>query len=363
MTVLIVTDTFQQTNGVSTTYKNLRRVAKSRNIRFRVLHPSLYRWIPLPFYPEIQLTIQPWRLWRTLQRIQPEQLHIATEGLMGLVARCWCNSRRIPYSTSYHTRFPEYLELMWRIPAAWTYAYLRWFHRGAMATFVSTESMRQTLQTRGFGNLVIWSRGVSAQLMSLPRQQPPGQKLRVLNVGRVSREKNLDALCMYQDDFEITIAGDGPYLKALKQKYPRVNFVGYQYREALAGLYAAHDVFAFPSRTDTFGIVMIEAMCNGLPVAAFDVTGPRDVVERGFSGVLHHDLKQAILKCRGLDRQAIRLQARSQWSWAHCFETFLQYYPSNLLPSKLSPSKFLPNPADVSGKTGAGTFCQQAEST
>jgi hypothetical protein len=153
--MLIVTDTFQQTNGVSTTYKNLRRVAKSRNLRFRVLHPSLFRWMKLPFYPEIQLNLQPFRLWRTLNRIQPPQLHIATEGLMGLVARCWCKLHQKPYTTAYHTRFPEYLELMWRIPARWTYAYLRWFHRGALTTFVTTESMRQTLIKQGFHHLVI----------------------------------------------------------------------------------------------------------------------------------------------------------------------------------------------------------------
>lgn len=324
--MLIVTDTFQQTNGVSTTYKNLRREARSRNIRFRVLHPSLYRWMPLPFYPEIQLSLQPFRLWRTLNRMQPPQLHIATEGLMGLVARSWCKLHRKPYTTSYHTRFPEYLELMWRIPARWTYGYLRWFHRGALTTFVTTEGMRQTLLNQGFYNLVIWSRGVSEQLMSPPVAMPATGKLRVLNVGRVSREKNLDALCVYQDEFDITIAGNGPYLSELRQKYPRVKFVGYQYGRTLAELYAQHDVFAFPSRTDTFGIVMIEAMCNGLPVAAFDVTGPRDVVEQGFSGVLHHDLKQAILRCQRLNKPAIRLKARSQWSWSHCFDTFHHHY-------------------------------------
>jgi glycosyltransferase involved in cell wall biosynthesis len=324
--MLIVTDTFQQTNGVSTTYKNLRRIARSRNIRFRVLHPSLYRWMPLPFYPEIQLNLQPFRLWRTLNRMQPEKLHIATEGLMGLVARYWCRLHYKPYTTSYHTRFPEYLELMWHIPARWTYAYLRWFHRGALTTFITTEGMRQTLRNEGFGNLVIWSRGVSEQLMSPVLETQPASKLRVLNAGRVSKEKNLDALCIHQDEFDITIAGNGPYLNELKQKYTRVNFVGYQYGQALAELYAQNDVFAFPSRTDTFGIVMIEAMCNGLPVAAFDVTGPKDVVEPGFSGILHQDIKQAILDCRSLDKQAIRQKARSLWSWSHCFDTFHQHY-------------------------------------
>jgi glycosyltransferase involved in cell wall biosynthesis len=328
--MLIVTDTFQQTNGVSTTYKNLRRVARSRNLRFRVLHPSLFRWMPLPFYPEIQLNLQPLRLWRTLNRMQPTQLHIATEGLMGLVARCWCKLHHKPYTTSYHTRFPEYLQLMLRIPARWTYGYLRWFHCGALTTFVTTESMRQTLLQQGFKNLVIWSRGVSEQLMSTSQGISPGSRLRVLNVGRVSKVKNLDALCVYQDEFEITIAGDGPYLSELKQKYPRIHFVGYRYGQALAELYAKNDVFAFPSRTDTFGIVMIEAMCNGLPVAAFNVTGPRDVVEQGFSGVLHHDLRQAILRCRSLDRQAICLKARSLWSWSHCFDTFHHHYQKSV---------------------------------
>lgn len=331
MTILIVTDTFQQTNGVSTTYKNLRRVAKSRQLRFRVLHPSLYRWMPLPFYPEIQLNMQPVRLWRTLNRIQPKQLHIATEGVMGLVARHWCKTRGIAYTTSYHTRFPEYLALMWRIPARWTYAYLRWFHRGAHATFVTTESMRDTLHGHGFKHLVIWSRGVSEQLISPPLSPVHQHKIRVLNVGRVSREKNLEALCVYQDQFDITIAGDGPYLSTLKRNYPRVHFVGYQYGEALASLYATHDVFAFPSRTDTFGIVMIEAMCNGLPVAAFNVTGPRDVIINGCSGVLDDNLGQAIEHCRHLDKATIRQQARSQWTWAHCFDTFQQHYPSECL--------------------------------
>lgn len=324
--MLIVTDTFQQTNGVSTTYKNLRRVARSRRLRFRVLHPSLFRWMPLPFYPEIQLSLQPFRLWRTLSRMQPSQLHIATEGLMGLVARLWCKLNRKPYTTAYHTRFPEYLECMWRIPSRWTYAYLRWFHHGALTTFVTTEGMRQTLLNQGFRNLVIWSRGVSEQLMSASPNLPVNGKLRVLNVGRVSKEKNLDALCVYQDEFEITVAGSGPYLNELKQKYPRVHFVGYRYGEALAQLYAQHDVFAFPSRTDTFGIVMIEAMCNGLPVAAFNVTGPKDVVEQGFSGILYHDLKHAILRCQTLDKAAIRLKARRLWSWSHCFDTFQYHY-------------------------------------
>ncbi|HEY0905893.1 MAG TPA: glycosyltransferase family 1 protein [Methylophilus sp.] len=324
--ILIVTDTFQQTNGVSTTYKSLRREARARNLRFRVLHPSLYRWIPLPFYPEIQLNIQPFRLWRTLNRMQPAQLHIATEGLMGLVARLWCRLRHKPYTTSYHTRFPEYLALMWHVPSRWTYAYLRWFHRGAVATFVTTESMRQALLAQGFTHLVIWSRGVTEQLLHSAQALPAGKRLRVLSVGRVSREKNLDALCLHQDDFDITIVGDGPYLKTLRQKYPRVQFAGYQFGAALAQTYANHDVFAFPSRTDTFGIVMIEAMCNGLPVAAFNVTGPRDVVMQGFNGVLHDNLRQAILDCQALDKAAIRQQARSQWRWSHCFDTFQTHY-------------------------------------
>lgn len=324
--MIIVTDTFKQTNGVSTTYKNLKRIAKSRNLSFKVIHPSLFNWVPMPFYPEIQLSIQPFRLWRTLNRLNPPQIHIATEGIMGLVARTWCKVHRKPFTSSYHTRFPEYLNVMLGVPVAWTYGYLRRFHAPAKTTFVTTETVRSELASRGFKHLTVWTRGVSEQLMSEAYQTPRTEQLRVLNVGRVSKEKNLDALCAYQDQFAITIVGDGPYLNELKHKYKKVTFLGYKYGKELADIYAQHDIFAFPSRTDTFGLVMIEAMCNGLPVAGFDVAGPRDVIENGVTGYIGNDLYTSILHCQQLNRTAIKQTARRKWSWSRCFDIFSNHF-------------------------------------
>lgn len=326
--MLIVTDTFRQVNGVSTTYKNLKKIAKSRGQHFRVIHPSLFNWIPMPFYPEIQLSIQPIRLWRTLNRIKPNQIHIATEGVMGIVARTWCQWHKKPFTTSYHTRFPEYLKVIFNIPLSATYWYMRRFHAPATATFVTTETVKSELTARGFEHLVVWTRGVSDQLISKRLAEAPTPKtgkLKVLNVGRVSHEKNLDALCKHEHDFEITVVGDGPYLAELKAKYQHVNFIGYKFGEELAEIYANHDIFAFPSLTDTFGIVMIEAMCNGLPVAGYDIAGPKDVVEQGVTGIISNDLHASITDCKGLNRQLIKEKSTNKWSWNTCFDIFKRH--------------------------------------
>lgn len=320
--MIIVTDTFEQTNGVSTTYKNIKRVARSRDLSFKVIHPSLFKWMPMPFYPEIQLATQPCRLWRLLNRIDPPQIHIATEGGMGMVARMWCRMKKKPFTTSYHTQFPEYLQCYMRIPLSWTYAYLRRFHAPVKTTFVTTESMRKKLATRGFTHLTVWTRGVSDQLKSDQTHQPSHGKKRVLNVGRVSKEKNLDALCEYENEFDISIVGDGPHLGTLKSKYKKVNFVGYKFGKELADIYTQHDIFAFPSRTDTFGLVMIEAMCNGLPVAGYDVEGPIDVIEHGVTGYINDDLGSAITNCQNLNHQQIKQSSRKKWSWANCYDIF-----------------------------------------
>jgi glycosyltransferase involved in cell wall biosynthesis len=324
--MIIVTDTFEQTNGVSTTYKNIKRVARSRGLSFKVIHPSLFKWMPMPFYPEIQLATQPCRLWRLLNRINPPQLHIATEGIMGVVARAWCKHNKKPFTSSYHTQFPEYLNVYLRIPLSWTYAYLRRFHAPAKTTFVTTETMCNKLAARGFKHLTVWTRGVSDQLKSEKIHQQSNGKLRVLNVGRVSKEKNLDVLCAYENEFEISIVGDGPYLEELKKKYKKVNYLGYKFGKELADIYTAHDIFAFPSRTDTFGIVMIEAMCNGLPVAGYNVAGPVDVIEHGVTGYINDDLYHAIIDCKQLNHQNIKQTARKKWSWANCFDIFTMHF-------------------------------------
>jgi glycosyltransferase involved in cell wall biosynthesis len=324
--MLIVTDTFEQTNGVSTTYKNLKRIARSRHLSFKVIHPSLFNWIPMPFYPEIQLATQPCRLWRLLNRINPPQLHIATEGILGVVARTWCQYHKKPFTSSYHTQFPQYLNVYFCLPLSWTYAYLRRFHAPAKTTFVTTETIYQQLSARGFKHLTVWTRGVSDQLKSDQAFKQSDKKLKVLNVGRVSKEKNLDTLCACENEFDISIVGDGPYLDTLKNKYKNVRFLGYKYGKELADIYTQHDIFAFPSLTDTFGIVMIEAMCNGLPVAGHDVAGPIDVIDHGVTGYVNNNLRNAIIDCSILDRQNIKETARSKWSWSRCFDIFAKHF-------------------------------------
>ena len=329
--MIIVTDTYDQVNGVSTTYKNLEKVAIKRNIKLNILHPGLFKWVPMPFYPEIQLATQPIKLWQRLNKLNPDRIHIATEGAMGLVARTWCLFYKKRFTTSYHTKFPEYLKTMFGVPLRFTYWYMYRFHQGAKATFITTESVKAELKAKGFDHLVTWTRGVSEDLIQTPIAKKHTKKLRILNVGRVSREKNLDALCQLQDSFEITIVGDGPYLNDLKKRYQHVHFVGYKFGSALAELYANSDVFAFPSRTDTFGIVMIEAMFNGLPVAGYHVTGPKDVVEHNVTGVLHENLHEAILACRSLNRDIIQQKSRARWSWDRCFDIFYNHVNSHEL--------------------------------
>jgi len=323
--MIIVTDTYEQVNGVSTTYKNLERVAFKRNIQLKILHPGLFNWVPMPLYPEIQLSIQPIKLWQSLNKLNPDKVHIATEGSMGMVARMWCRWHKKLFTTSYHTKFPEYLKTMFGVPLRLSYWYMHRFHRGAKATFITTKSVRNELRKKGFKNLVTWTRGVADDLIHPPTVMQNTDKLRVLNVGRVSLEKNLDALCVLENDFNITIVGDGPYLEILKAKYKKVHFAGYQFGKSLAEIYAVHDVFAFPSHTDTFGIVMIEAMCNGLPVAAYNVAGPKDVIKQGVTGAMHANLHSAILECKTLDRQTIQQTSRSKWSWDHCFDIFVKH--------------------------------------
>lgn len=323
--MVIVTDTYEQVNGVSTTYKNLEKVAEKRGQDLTIVHPGLFKWLPMPFYPEIQLSVQPIRLWMTLNKLNPDKLHVATEGAMGFVARRWCKWHNKPFTSSYHTKFPEYLKVILGVPEKWTYWYLRKFHSAAKATFVTTQSVYNELTAQGFKNLVVWTRGVADDLISVQRHHASSNKLRVLNVGRVSKEKNLDALCQYQDEFDITIVGNGPYLETLKANYPKVNFAGYQFGQALADIYAQHDIFAFPSFTDTFGIVMIEAMYNGLPVAGYNVAGPKDVIEHGITGMISDDLYASIIACKKLNKDNIKQKARKKWSWDHCFDIFIKH--------------------------------------
>ena len=213
------------------------------------------------------------------------------------------------------------------MPTGITYRYLRWFHKYSKVVLVPTESMKKELETRGFKNIKIWTRGVGKDLIAVRESSRKHTPLKVLYVGRVSIEKNLDDLCKLQDNYNITIVGDGPYLKHLKRTYKNINFVGYKFGKELKDEYIKNDVFCFPSLTDTFGIVIIEALCNGLPVAAYNVTGPRDILEYGITGYMvqtGNDLSKAIEMCKSIDNVKVQDLSVKKWTWKNCFDIFLE---------------------------------------
>jgi len=314
--ILIATDSFDQVNGVSTTYRNILKYSRKKTY---VIHPGLFKWKSFSIYPEVQICKEPLKAYRKIKEIDPTHIHIGTEGPIGLAARVYCKLNKIPYTTGYHTKFPEYLWKLLRIPHFITYSYLKVFHNDSKAILVPSHSCKEELNKKGFNQVEVWTRGVSKNLISdKPIRKSKFPK--IIYVGRVSKEKNLEILCELQDKFEITIVGEGPILKKLKLKYPKVNFLGYRFGSELADIYKRHDVFCFPSKTDTFGIVMIEALANGLPIAAYKVTGPIDIVEEGVTGYLGDDLENNIRRCLKLDRRSIASNMNQKWSWANCIE-------------------------------------------
>jgi len=284
--ILIATDSFDQVNGVSTTYRNILKFSPFQTL---IIHPGMFRCTTFKIYPEVQICTEPFKVYKKIKLMNPTHIHIGTEGPIGLAARVYCKRYKIPYTTGYHTKFPEYLWKLARIPSPITYMYLRLFHQDSRAILTPSSSCKNELKDKGFRRVHVWTRGVADTLISKNKAFKKLEYIKVLYVGRVSREKNLEALCQYQDEFDISIVGDGPCLEVLKIKYPNVNFLGYRFGKDLADIYQSSNVFCFPSKTDTFGIVMIEALMNGLPVAAFRVTGPQDIVEHGQTGYLGND--------------------------------------------------------------------------
>ena len=314
--ILIATDSFDQVNGVSTTYRNILKHSRKKTF---VVHPGLFKWTNFSVYPEVQFCTEPLKAYNKIKQIAPTHIHIGTEGPIGLAARIYCKLNKIPYTTGYHTKFPEYLWKLLRIPEFLTYAYLKVFHNDSKAILVPSKSCQEELFKKGFNHVVVWTRGVAKNLIS----HKPFKKSKIpkiIYVGRVSKEKNLDPLCELENKFEITIVGEGPILNKLKDKYPKINFTGYRFGRNLADTYKEHDVFCFPSKTDTFGIVMIEALANGLPVAAYKVTGPVDIVEEGKTGYLGDNLEDNIRRCLKLNRKSIASNINQQWTWDRCIQ-------------------------------------------
>lgn len=328
MRLAIVSDAWRpQVNGVVTTLTRTVDTLRSRGVEVLTITPDQFRTIPCPTYNEIRLALLPGNdIAQRLDEFCPDAIHICTEGPLGLSARRYCVKHGHAFTTSLHTRFPEYVKMRLHTPLWMGYKFLRWFHGPACRTMVATPRLREELQEKGLRNMVIWSRGVdteqfcpeASQHVKVDWQEPV-----FTYMGRVAVEKNIEAFLKLDLPGTKVVIGDGPALSQLKVTHKDTIFTGCKRGDELAGLLAASSVFVFPSLTDTFGLVMIEAMACGLPVAAFPVRGPLDVVNDGISGVLSEDLRQAAIKALELDPADCRHHAQT-YSWDNCTDQFYQ---------------------------------------
>jgi glycosyltransferase involved in cell wall biosynthesis len=330
MRVMIVTDAWApQTNGVVSTLTATAAALERFGHDVAMVTPNEFRSIPCPSYPEIRLSLVPARkLAARFAQFQPEAVHIATEGPLGVAARRYCLAHNLLFTTSYHTQFPQYLRARYPIPIALSYRLLRWFHGRAVCCMVSTASMRGELAHRGFTNLATWRRGVDTDLFR-PRDKAFLDLPRPIAacVGRVAVEKNIEAFLRMPWRGSKIVVGDGPHRARLQALFPDARFLGFRFGEDLAAHLAAADVLVFPSRTDTFGLVILEAMACGVPVAAFPVTGPIDVIDDGVTGILDQDLGAAASNALSLDPGECRRRAL-RWGWDVCSREF----EANLAP-------------------------------
>jgi len=327
MRVLIVTDAWEpQVNGVVRTLKSTRHELEALGHTVDLITPLEFTTIPCPTYPEIRLSILPSaKVRRRIDEFRPDALHIATEGPLGLASRRYAMQHGLPFTTAYHTRFPEYVQARFGVPLAWTYRFLRWFHGPARAVMAPTPVVLKDLHDYGITHGVLWTRGVDLDVFN-------AQRANVLNtahpiflyVGRVAVEKNVEAFLQLDLPGSKWVVGDGPALAGLKARYPSANYLGVLNQPELARVYASADVFVFPSRTDTFGLVLLEALASGLPVAAYPVTGPIDVLGDSPAGVMHEDLREACLEALRIDRATARAHAE-KFSWRAASEQFLAH--------------------------------------
>lgn len=341
MKIAMVTDAWEpQVNGVVRTLTRTIAELRALGHEIAVVSPDQFKTVlPLPTYSEIKLAVGAYGpTQEKFKSFEPEAIHIATEGPIGLAARRICLEWKLPFTTSYHTRFPEYISARFPAPLSLGYAYMRWFHGASGRIMVATPTMRKELEEHGFRNISYWSRGVDLEMFN-PRG--PGDpdvfeglaRPIFLNVGRVAVEKNIEAFAKLGLPGTKVVVGDGPQRAELERKYPEVKFLGAKFGAELAACFACADVFVFPSLTDTFGLVILEAMATGTPVAAFTAPGPQDIIPGSGAGALaagrKGGLAEAALACLDLDRKTVRAYAE-RYSWRACSEEFLhnlQPYP------------------------------------
>ncbi len=327
MRVLVATDAWHpQVNGVVRTLTTLARCARNLGVDIEFLSPDGFITVPVPTYPGLRLAVPSRReIARRIDAVKPDAIHLATEGPIGHAVRAYCLRRGRPFTTSYTTRFPEYIAARSPVPANWIYAVLRRFHAAATVTMVATPSLAAELRERGFHNLGMWTRGVDTDLFRPDRAMDLGlQRPIFISVGRIAVEKNLDAFLSLDLPGTKVVIGAGPQEAELKRRFPDAKFLGQLENGTLAAHVASADVFVFPSRTDTFGIVQLEALASGVPIAAFPVTGPKDVVANHPIGALNDDLRAACLDALKMSKEACRNFALG-YSWENSARQFIAH--------------------------------------
>lgn len=324
MRILVATDAWRpQVNGVVRSLESLACAAAALGAELDFLTPQDFRRVPMPTYREISLALATPRAVRRRLALGYDHIHIATEGPIGLATRAVCLRDGRVFTTSFHTRFPEYIHARTGLPVGWSYAALRRFHNAGAGVMAATPSLARELDSRGFRRLLRWSRGVDHAVFSPDAKIPLDLPRPIfLYAGRLAVEKNVEAFLALDLPGTKVVAGDGPARAALEARYPEARFLGFKTPGELAGLYAASDVFVFPSRTDTFGVVLLEALACGLPVAAFPVMGPLDVIGSSGAGVLSEDLRAAALMALDIPREAARAHALA-FTWENCARQFL----------------------------------------
>lgn len=320
--ILIITDNLpDQINGVVTTFKNMEEHAHHDGFDIVYLDPRQFFHFDAPLYPEVKISI-PRKIGEKISEISPDYIHIATEGTIGIFARFWLDKKGWRYNTSYHTKFADILKKIYHMPKSVSWSYLRWFHKHSGIVLTTTNTMVDELREHGFtGSIKPWSRGVNRKHLKPSRVWNHNKRKPIVTyVGRISKEKNVEEVCKLSNEYTVFIIGDGPEREKLENKYPRVFFKGYKSGSELADYYSMSDVFVFPSKSDTFGIVMIEAMSLGTPIAAYDVAGPNDIIEEG-TGYMGDDLRECVKKCLKLDRNKVR-KLSEKWTWQNCWKIF-----------------------------------------
>jgi glycosyltransferase involved in cell wall biosynthesis len=343
MRILVATDAWHpQVNGVVRTLTTTADSARALGAEVSFLTPESFRTFAMPSYRDLRLALpRPGKVARLIAEARPDAIHIATEGPIGLSVRRYCRKHDLPFTTSFHTRFPDYVSARAPVPESWVWASLRWFHGTSDAVMAATPALAAELRARGFRHVVLWPRGVDTALFRPRAGELCLPKPVFLCVGRVAVEKNLEAFLGLDLPGTKVIVGDGPARSALEQSYPDAVFLGSLQGEALATVYAAADVFVFPSRTDTFGLVLLEALASGLPVAAFPVTGPRDVIGDAPVAVLSEDLRAACLSALHILRQAC-VEFAKLHTWEAAARAFIENMAQiNAVPAEIEPADFI----------------------